>query len=99
MQNKILASSEQLSTDEGTDNEDSDDEEMASRVEKMLDSSNKSKTTKAAPRKEVEAEDEEKDRLALQRMIHGDAAADKPDTKKIDTRKGTSFILKTCSHI
>ncbi|KAI6182467.1 Transcription initiation factor TFIID subunit 1 [Aphelenchoides bicaudatus] len=88
LQNKVLASSEQLSTDEGTDNEDSDNEDMASRLEKMLDTNKlaKGKLTSSVSKKAVEMEDEEKDRLALQRMIHGDTEAEKLDKK---TGKGS----------
>lgn len=98
LQNKVLASSEQLSTDEGTDNEDSDNEDMASRLEKMLDTNKlgkgRGKIASSVNKKAVELEDEEKDLLALQRMIHGDAAAEKID-KKAEVSKGMEWkILK-----
>lgn len=96
LQNKVLASSEQLSTDEGSDNEDSDNENMVSKLEKMLDAGKGQSKTKTPAKKATEMEDEEKDRLALQRMIHGDAAAEKLDDKKIPGKKGIVEKILMC---
>jgi ubiquitin len=93
LQNEVLASVENLSTDEGSDNEDTDNEDMASKLEKMLgneksQAKGRSKIAGLTGKKVGEVEEEEKERLALQRMIHGDVEAVKLDDKKNDAKKG-----------
>jgi transcription initiation factor TFIID subunit 1 len=94
LQNEVLVSAEHLSTDEGSDNEDSDNEDMASKLEKMLDSGKsqskgRGKISSTTEKRAIEMEDEEKERLALQRLVHGDAATEKSDNKKaVNPKKG-----------
>ena len=89
-----------MSTDEGSEEGDSDNEELATRLEKMLDAQkgrNAKKlqrqgnaatvvagATAAVSKQAEEAEDEEKERLALQRLLQGDDKSKdaKPDTSQ-----------------
>ncbi|KAI6202978.1 Transcription initiation factor TFIID subunit 1 [Aphelenchoides besseyi] len=93
LQNRNLSCTDELSTDEGSDNADSDNEEMASNLEKMLDSGKnaqkmgRGKVSFAANKKAVEAEDEEEERRALQRMIHGETAKSKDSKSAAGTSK------------
>ncbi|CAD5209353.1 unnamed protein product [Bursaphelenchus xylophilus] len=82
LQNQALSCEDPVSTDEGSDNEDSDNEDMASRLEKILDGNEKTALPKTM-RHQAEMEDEEKERLALQKLIKGTSnkASEKPPQK------------------
>ncbi|BFZ24166.1 hypothetical protein BsWGS_27204 [Bradybaena similaris] len=75
LQNRVLASTETLSTDEGsTSGEDSDFEEMGKNIESML--ANKKTST------QLSREKEEAERRELQRMLKGDMSDPKDKKSK-----------------
>ncbi|KAI6241578.1 hypothetical protein M3Y99_00317400 [Aphelenchoides fujianensis] len=84
-------------TDEGSDNGDSDNEDMASKLEKMLDTSKnvqKRGIQLGASLKRVEEqEDEERERLALQRMLQGEADGKPTPKKPGDPNKPDDIVL------
>lgn len=96
LQNRILSSKEELSTDEGTsDEEDSDIEEMGKNIENML--ANK-KTSQ-----QLSHEKEEAERRELRKLIMGDDSNQGDDKKKrrgqddddsMSTASNTGRILK-----
>uniref|UniRef100_A0AAF5PPD9 Bromodomain containing protein n=1 Tax=Wuchereria bancrofti TaxID=6293 RepID=A0AAF5PPD9_WUCBA len=67
LQNQTLSNTDLLSTDEGSSGEDSDNEELATKLESMLDV-NKGKSF-SFDKKKLEFEQEEKERKALQKML------------------------------
>ncbi|KAF8357351.1 taf-1 [Pristionchus pacificus] len=71
LQNSVLANGEELSTDEGSSGEESDNEELANRLESML-SAAKGKKGISGERERMEREDEEKERRDLKRMLYGE---------------------------
>ncbi|XP_067663597.1 transcription initiation factor TFIID subunit 1-like isoform X1 [Haliotis asinina] len=78
LQNKVLSSTEVLSTDEeSTSGEDSDFEEMGKNIESML--SNKKTST------QLSMEKEEAERQELQRMMMGENSIDSKEKKKGDS--------------
>jgi hypothetical protein len=99
LQNENLGCADKLSSDEGSDNEDSD-EDMASHVEKMLGNqkggmqrAGRGKFPLQETKKAYENEDEKAELLALQQLVHGNAPG-KPgkDGKKADG-KGFHFYM------
>ncbi|VDO31629.1 unnamed protein product [Onchocerca flexuosa] len=70
LQNQTLSNTDILSTDEGSSGEDSDNEELATKLESMLDA-NKGKSF-TFDKKKLEFEQEEKERKALQKMLCND---------------------------
>ncbi|VDN01342.1 unnamed protein product [Thelazia callipaeda] len=70
LQNQTLSNTDILSTDEGSSGEDSDNEELATKLESML-GANKDKPFKF-DKKKLEFEREEKERKALQKMLCND---------------------------
>ncbi|KAK2151093.1 hypothetical protein LSH36_376g04026 [Paralvinella palmiformis] len=89
LQNRVLASTEVLSTDEGsTSCDDSDFEEMGKNIENML--SNKKSSA------QINLEREEEERRELQKMLRGeDFGKDKKkDKKDSDSPKGSSGMRK-----
>ncbi|VDK86505.1 unnamed protein product [Litomosoides sigmodontis] len=73
LQNQTLSNTDILSTDEGSSGEDSDNEELATKLESMLDA-NKGKSF-IFDKKKLEFEQEEKERKALQKMLCNDEPA------------------------
>uniref|UniRef100_A0A158Q7Y4 DUF3591 domain-containing protein n=1 Tax=Elaeophora elaphi TaxID=1147741 RepID=A0A158Q7Y4_9BILA len=73
LQNQTLSNTDILSTDEGSSGEDSDNEELATKLESMLDA-NKGKSF-IFDKKKMEFEQEEKERKALQKMLCNDEPA------------------------
>ncbi|GMR42308.1 hypothetical protein PMAYCL1PPCAC_12503, partial [Pristionchus mayeri] len=71
LQNSVLANGEELSTDEGSSGEESDNEELANRLESML-SAAKGKKGISGERERMEREDEERERRDLKRMLYGE---------------------------
>lgn len=99
LQHCNLSCTDELSTDEGSDNGDSDNEDMASKLEKILDTDEKNAQKSrlklsASLRRVEEQEEEEKERLALQRMLQGEADGKPKDPKKAgDKRERFPFVL------
>ncbi|XP_063059950.1 transcription initiation factor TFIID subunit 1 isoform X2 [Engraulis encrasicolus] len=88
LQNKVLESTEVLSTDtDSSSAEDSDFEEMGKNIESML----QNKKTSS----QLSREREEQERKELQRMLMGDEADEKKGHKR---RKGLSSAVSTGSH-
>ena len=88
LQNRHLSSTDVLSTDEDSDDGDSDNEDMATRLEKMLNSQKGGQRAKSTqkPQPEVvrrfgDMEDEEEERRALQRLLQEDGAEKSKDVK------------------
>ncbi|VDK77693.1 unnamed protein product [Onchocerca ochengi] len=79
LQNQTLSNADILSTDEGSSGEDSDNEELATKLESMLDA-NKAKSF-TFDKKKLEFEQEEKERKALQKMLCNDEPTGLPITK------------------
>lgn len=71
---RALGNAEELSTDEGSSGEDSDNEELATKLESMLKGQGKARKGPVTElqKRRAEMEDEEQDRMDLQRMIHGE---------------------------
>ncbi|XP_064206308.1 transcription initiation factor TFIID subunit 1 isoform X4 [Anguilla rostrata] len=89
LQNKVLESTEVLSTDtDSSSAEDSDFEEMGKNIENML----QNKKTSS----QLSREREEQERKELQRMLMGEDS-DRDKSRK-DRRKGFSSALSTGSH-
>ncbi|GAA6078828.1 transcription initiation factor TFIID subunit 1 isoform X1, partial [Tachysurus ichikawai] len=90
LQNKVLESTEVLSTDtDSSSAEDSDFEEMGKNIENML----QNKKTSS----QLSREREEEERKELQRMLMGDEGAERDKGRK-DRRKGLSSAQSTGSH-
>ncbi|KAL2095183.1 hypothetical protein ACEWY4_009902 [Coilia grayii] len=88
LQNKVLESTEVLSTDtDSSSAEDSDFEEMGKNIESML----QNKKTSS----QLSREREEQERKELQRMLMGEEAKDEKGQKR---RKGLSSAVSTGSH-
>ncbi|XP_035999145.1 transcription initiation factor TFIID subunit 1 isoform X2 [Fundulus heteroclitus] len=88
LQNKVLESTEVLSTDtDSSSAEDSDFEEMGKNIENML----QNKKTSS----QLSREREEQERKELQRMLMGEESDNKG---RKDRRKGLSSALSTSSH-
>ncbi|XP_011481906.1 transcription initiation factor TFIID subunit 1 isoform X6 [Oryzias latipes] len=88
LQNKVLESTEVLSTDtDSSSAEDSDFEEMGKNIENML----QNKKTSS----QLSREREEQERKELQRMLMGEESDNKG---RKDRRKGLSSSLSTSSH-
>uniref|UniRef100_A0A1I7VSZ5 Bromodomain containing protein n=1 Tax=Loa loa TaxID=7209 RepID=A0A1I7VSZ5_LOALO len=79
LQNQTLSNTDILSTDEGSSGEDSDNEELATKLESMLDV-NKGKSF-TLDKKKLEFEQEEKERKALQKMLCNDEPTGSSTTK------------------
>ncbi|XP_039621778.1 transcription initiation factor TFIID subunit 1 isoform X1 [Polypterus senegalus] len=93
LQNKVLESTEILSTDtDSSSAEDSDFEEMGKNIENML----QNKKTSS----QLSREREEQERKELQRMLMGEDSGPERDKNKKEKkdRKGFSSSLSTCSH-
>ncbi|XP_056909661.1 transcription initiation factor TFIID subunit 1 isoform X3 [Takifugu flavidus] len=90
LQNKVLESTEVLSTDtDSSSAEDSDFEEMGKNIENML----QNKKTSS----QLSREREEQERKELQRMLLGEES-DRDHKGRKDRRKGLSSSLSTSSH-
>ncbi|XP_053535392.1 transcription initiation factor TFIID subunit 1 isoform X3 [Ictalurus punctatus] len=90
LQNKVLESTEVLSTDtDSSSAEDSDFEEMGKNIENML----QNKKTSS----QLSREREEEERKELQRMLMGDEGMERDKGRK-DRRKGLSSAQSTGSH-
>ncbi|XP_055004851.1 transcription initiation factor TFIID subunit 1 isoform X2 [Boleophthalmus pectinirostris] len=90
LQNKVLESTEVLSTDtDSSSAEDSDFEEMGKNIENML----QNKKTSS----QLSREREEQERKELQRMLMGEES-DRDHKGRKDRRKGLSSSLSTSSH-
>lgn len=90
LQNKVLESTEVLSTDtDSSSAEDSDFEEMGKNIENML----QNKKTSS----QLSREREEQERKELQRMLMGEES-DRDNKGRKDRRKGLSSSLSTSSH-
>lgn len=75
LQNQFLQCADVLSTDEGTDNEDSDNDDMANKLEKILGGDENNKSNNALKAKKVmEKEEEDRERMDLQKMVRGDSS-------------------------
>ncbi|CAI5438375.1 unnamed protein product [Caenorhabditis angaria] len=73
LQNQTLANPEALSTDDDSSDVDSDNEELARRLENMLKSNKGKKHISMSEKAQMEYESEEKEREDLKRMMtHGD---------------------------
>ncbi|GMT19156.1 hypothetical protein PFISCL1PPCAC_10453, partial [Pristionchus fissidentatus] len=72
LQNSVLANGEELSTDDGSSGEESDNEELANRLESMLTAAKGKKSLAGGERERMEREDEERERRDLKRMLHGE---------------------------
>uniref|UniRef100_A0A8R1HHI9 Transcription initiation factor TFIID subunit 1 histone acetyltransferase domain-containing protein n=1 Tax=Caenorhabditis japonica TaxID=281687 RepID=A0A8R1HHI9_CAEJA len=72
LQNSTLANTEEISTDDDSTDNDSDNEELASRLESMLEANKGKKNISISDKAKMEFETEEKEREDLKRMIHGD---------------------------
>ncbi|KAK6728026.1 hypothetical protein RB195_005591 [Necator americanus] len=95
LQNQTLANPEALSTDEGSSGEDSDNEELATRLETMLQANKGKKHISMSERARMEFENEEKERQDLKRMVHGDA----PMKTEKDKKEATAEEKKNVSKI
>ncbi|KAF1769961.1 hypothetical protein GCK72_001778 [Caenorhabditis remanei] len=71
-QNQTLANTEPISTDDDSTDADSDNEELASRLESMLEANKGKKNISMSEKAKIDFETEEKEREDLKRMIHGD---------------------------
>uniref|UniRef100_A0A665WVY2 Transcription initiation factor TFIID subunit n=1 Tax=Echeneis naucrates TaxID=173247 RepID=A0A665WVY2_ECHNA len=90
LQNKVLESTEVLSTDtDSSSAEDSDFEEMGKNIENML----QNKKTSS----QLSREREEQERKELQRMLMGEES-DRDNKGRKERRKGKSSSLSTSSH-
>ncbi|XP_027886833.1 transcription initiation factor TFIID subunit 1 isoform X3 [Xiphophorus couchianus] len=90
LQNKVLESTEVLSTDtDSSSAEDSDFEEMGKNIENML----QNKKTSS----QLSREREEQERKELQRMLMGEES-DRDNKGRKERRKGLSSALSTSSH-
>ncbi|XP_017291361.1 transcription initiation factor TFIID subunit 1 isoform X4 [Kryptolebias marmoratus] len=90
LQNKVLESTEVLSTDtDSSSAEDSDFEEMGKNIENML----QNKKTSS----QLSREREEQERKELQRMLMGEES-DRDNKGRKERRKGLSSSLSTSSH-
>lgn len=90
LQNKVLESTEVLSTDtDSSSAEDSDFEEMGKNIENML----QNKKTSS----QLSREREEQERKELQRMLMGEES-DRDNKGRKERRKGFSSALSTSSH-
>ncbi|XP_008425840.1 transcription initiation factor TFIID subunit 1 isoform X3 [Poecilia reticulata] len=90
LQNKVLESTEVLSTDtDSSSAEDSDFEEMGKNIENML----QNKKTSS----QLSREREEQERKELQRMLLGEES-DRDNKGRKERRKGLSSALSTSSH-
>lgn len=74
-QNQTLANTEPISTDDDSTDADSDNEELASRLESMLEANKGKKHISMSEKQRMDFETEEKEREDLKRMIHGDTVA------------------------
>uniref|UniRef100_A0A1I7TBT1 Transcription initiation factor TFIID subunit 1 n=1 Tax=Caenorhabditis tropicalis TaxID=1561998 RepID=A0A1I7TBT1_9PELO len=72
LQNQTLANTEPISTDDDSTDADSDNEELASRLESMLEANKGKKNISLSEKAKIDFETEEKEREDLKRMIHGD---------------------------
>ncbi|CAB3407273.1 unnamed protein product [Caenorhabditis bovis] len=92
LQNHTLSNPDALSTDDDTSDEDSDNEELASRIEQMVQEKGKKNIAKSKER--MEFEDEEKERQDLKRMIHGDTVNKTGEKKEVtaEEKKNASKI-------
>ncbi|CAD6184372.1 unnamed protein product [Caenorhabditis auriculariae] len=82
LQNQTLANPEALSTDDDTSGEDSDNEELANRLENMLQANKGKKQISMSEKARMEYENEERERKDLKRMIHGDSVKTENKEKK-----------------
>ncbi|CAI2299008.1 unnamed protein product [Caenorhabditis sp. 36 PRJEB53466] len=71
LQNQSLANTEPISTDDDSTDADSDNEELASRLESMLEANKGKKNISMSEKAKMDFETEEKEREDLKRMIHG----------------------------
>ncbi|KJH47153.1 Bromodomain protein [Dictyocaulus viviparus] len=94
MQEKTLANPEALSTDEGSSGEDSDNEELATRLETMLQANKGKKHISMSERARMEFENEEKERQDLKRMVHGDTNTKNDKDKKEATAEEKKNVSK-----
>ncbi|VDO20453.1 unnamed protein product [Haemonchus placei] len=94
LQNQTLANPEALSTDEGSSGEDSDNEELATRLETMLQANKGKKHISMSERARMEFENEEKERQDLKRMVHGDATNKTEKDKKEATAEEKKNVSK-----
>ncbi|KAE9415430.1 hypothetical protein Angca_006843, partial [Angiostrongylus cantonensis] len=94
LQNQTLANPEALSTDEGSSGEDSDNEELATRLETMLQANKGKKHISMSERARMEFENEEKERQDLKRMVHGDMAGKTEKDKKEATAEEKKNVSK-----
>ncbi|VDO88180.1 unnamed protein product [Heligmosomoides polygyrus] len=94
LQNQTLANPETLSTDEGSSGEDSDNEELATRLETMLQANKGKKHISMSERARMEFENEEKERQDLKRMVHGDATNKGDKDKKEATAEERKNVSK-----
>ncbi|KHN84351.1 Transcription initiation factor TFIID subunit 1 [Toxocara canis] len=103
LQNQTLSNPDQLSTDEGSSGEDSDNEELATKLESMLAANKGKKGLSAVERKKLEFEQEEKERKALQKMLSGDVSAGtstpKPEKEQgKESQKESSVVTEDSNH-
>lgn len=70
-QNQTLANTDPISTDDDSTDADSDNEELASRLESMLEANKGKKNISMSEKAKIDFETEEKEREDLKRMIHG----------------------------
>ncbi|CAO4362636.1 unnamed protein product [Caenorhabditis nigoni] len=82
LQNHTLANTEAISTDDDSTDADSDNEELASRLESMLEANKGKKVISMSEKAKIDFETEEREREDLKRMIHGDAVNSKGAEKK-----------------
>uniref|UniRef100_A0A9J2P0D5 Bromo domain-containing protein n=1 Tax=Ascaris lumbricoides TaxID=6252 RepID=A0A9J2P0D5_ASCLU len=103
LQNQTLSNPDELSTDEGSSGEDSDNEELATKLESMLAANKGKKGLSAVERKKLEFEQEEKERKALQKMLSGDVSAGtstpKPEKEQgKESQKDSSVVTEDSNH-
>ncbi|VBB26358.1 unnamed protein product [Acanthocheilonema viteae] len=104
LQNQTLSNTDILSTDEGSSGEDSDNEELATKLESMLDANKGSafnmdkiliSKSFIFDKKKLEFEQEEKERKALQKMLCSDEPAGSAKHEKENEMKGKELDATT----
>ncbi|EGT31438.1 hypothetical protein CAEBREN_07628 [Caenorhabditis brenneri] len=81
-QNQTLANTDPISTDDDSTDADSDNEELASRLESMLEANKGKKHISLSDKAQIDFESEEREREDLKRMIHGDTVQKPPEKKE-----------------
>ncbi|PAV85933.1 hypothetical protein WR25_05698 isoform B [Diploscapter pachys] len=94
LQNQSLANPEELSTDEGSSADDSDNDDMVNKLEDMLQAHRGKAVIPKSEKARLEFETEERERERLKKIMHGDATKSSIDKTKETTAEERKNVSK-----